>query len=123
MKNHIRLYLARFPFDSNNPIGYFVAVTVQYIICGYEFFLIACSLALFIGLNWFIVAVIKEIRRILHEINKKAQANANQPSKLMELFSEFIYTHSILKQLSIISMCNNVFVVTVHLNTTNQARN
>lgn len=95
------LLLTRFPFDTNKPMGYLIAVIFEYIVFGYEYFLDACTLALGIGAYWFVIALIKEIQHILQSINEKAQANLNQSEVLMVLFTEFIDIHEIVKQLSV----------------------
>lgn len=91
----------RFLFDTNNPIGYLTAVTLEYILIGYTYFIVACTLALGMGLSSFAVSITKEIQRILHAINKKVQSNEDQTKKLMDLFSEYIFTHATIKELSI----------------------
>lgn len=94
------LYLLqkRFPFHWNSPIGYLCAVAHEYITCGYEFFVIACALALGIAAFCFTTAVTKELQRILRSINDEAQAN--EKGELKILFAEFIDTYTSIKQLS-----------------------
>lgn len=105
MKEMSPFYLLqkRCPFDTNTPIGYLNAVILEYIILGYELFMIACNFALGIGAFWFANAIIKEIQRILHSINSKAKAQKKQSNELVVLFSDYIYTHGIEKQFSVIS--------------------
>lgn len=75
---------------------------LEYIILAYEYFIIACTLALGIGAFWFGISVTKEIQRILHSLNEKAQTNGNrnQSIRLKRLLSKFIDTHAAVKQLS-----------------------
>lgn len=84
--------LKRFPFETNNPLGYLIVVILEYIICGYEFFIVACTLALGIGAFWLAISVTKEIQRILCLIDEKIHANENQSTDLNILFSGFVET-------------------------------
>lgn len=92
--------LKRFPFDSKNPVGYSIATFIEYIICGYEFFTAACTLAVVIGSYWVAISATREIRRILHSINHKTRANKNLSNEIKVLFAEFIDAHASVKQLS-----------------------
>lgn len=117
--------LKRFPFNSDHPIGYLGAIILEYILCGYEYFVVACTLALGIGSYWLEVSATKIIQRILHTINNKARANKNQLNELKILFKEYIDTHAIVKQLStyynllkvekIIKFWNMKLVITTHV--------
>lgn len=78
-----------------------VAVAVEYIILGFEFSVIACTLALGIGAYCFGISAIKEIERLFNLINDEACGNENQPKELKASFSECIEAHVIVKQLSI----------------------
>lgn len=61
----------------------------------------ACTLALGIGAFWIAISVTKEIQRILHSINNKSHETEIQTNEMMDLFSEYIDAHGIVKQLSI----------------------
>lgn len=79
-----------------------VAVTIEYIILGYEYSIDASSVGLGIGAYLTAISMIKEIQRILHKINNKFQSGKDQSSvELKILFSEFIELHAVTKQLSI----------------------
>lgn len=91
----------RFPFDRNNPIGYLIAVVIEYIIIDYELLIVACTLGLGIGMYWFAISVAKEIKRILRSINIEAQTDEIPAIKVKILFSEYIDTQAAIKQLSI----------------------
>lgn len=90
----------RFPFDSNNLIGYLIAVLMEYIIYWYIFFIGACTLSLGIGAYLVAISVTQEIKRNLHDINVKTKANEYQSAKLKILLSQLIYTHAIVLKLS-----------------------
>lgn len=94
----------RFPFATNNPIGYLIAFAIEYIMFGYGFFAIACTLALGIGAFWFAITASKEIRLILHSINDEAHAKKRQPNKTKELISKYVDIHSAVKQFSIFAI-------------------
>lgn len=95
----------RYPFDWKSPVGYFIAVFLEYFVLGYQFFLNSCTLGLGIGAFWFAVTATKEIRRILYSIDDETKVNGKRSKKLIGLFAEFIYAHGIVKQLS---RCFNV---------------
>lgn len=97
------LVLKRFPFDSNAPIGYLLAIIFEYGTAAGAYYMISCTLALGIGAFWFIISVIKDIQHILHLINKEAHAKKQQPKEMKMLFLEYIRAHGIVKQLSSIS--------------------
>lgn len=97
------LSLKRFPFDTHNPIGYLIAFVVEYIVLAYEFFIVACTLALGIGTFWFGISITKTIQCILHAIGNQSQAN-KQSNQLKVLFSEYVHAHAEIKQLSVISI-------------------
>lgn len=88
----------RLPFDWTNPVGYLIAFSLEYAIFSYEYFVITCTLALCVGSYCFAIAMTKELKRILNSIN--VEAHDNQSKELQTLFSEFIYTHGNVKQLS-----------------------
>lgn len=91
----------RFPFDSYNPIGYLITIILEYIIYGYELFVIACTVTIGIGAFLFAMSVAEEIQSILHSINAEIQANENISSdELKTLFIEYIDVHANVKQLS-----------------------
>lgn len=95
----------RFPFDSNNLVGYSIEAIFEYIMFGYSYFVSASTLGLAFGLLWIAISATKEIERIFHLINDEAQTNDGQSTELntneLNEFSELIYTHSNLKQFRI----------------------
>lgn len=101
-KWNVSVFLAskRFPFDMKNPVGYSIAIVIEYITCGYEFFTVACTLSVVIGSYWVSISATKEIQHILHSINDKTRANENHPNEFGILFAEFIDAHAAVKQLS-----------------------
>lgn len=94
------LLIKRFAFDWNNPIGYLIAITIEYIILGYQGFTVACSLSLNIGEYLFAIAATEEFQRFAPIINDKAQSNDDRSSDLKAFLVEFINSHGIMKQLS-----------------------
>lgn len=78
-----------------------IAVILEYITFGYEYFIIACTLALGIEGYWIIISATKEIQSILSSINDKSKENGNQTNdELKVLYSEYIDAHAAIKQLS-----------------------
>lgn len=91
----------RFPFNSNNLVGYLIASVVEYIIYGYEYLILACTLGLGIGGFWLTIRTTKEIQRLLHITNNKAHVNDNQSNELKAILSEYAHGLGTVKQLSI----------------------
>lgn len=96
----LSLSFQRFPFDWNNPTGYLAAVALEYLGFGYQYSIIACTLTYGIGIFSITISVTKEIQRILHSVNHKAQAKKVQFIKLRTLIFEYIDTHGAVKQFS-----------------------
>lgn len=96
--------LLRFPFDWKNPLGYSIAIAVQYITAAYGLLFLA-SLVIFGMVTFFFAnALIKDINGLLQTINKNAKVKKNRDRILKQLL-EFIQYHSDVKQL-----CNHTFV-------------
>lgn len=96
---YISFAAKRFPFDTDSsPIGYLIGVISEYVIFGYEYCVIACSLALGMGIFWFAISVTKEIQHTLHSINRKTRANKLRPNQMKILFMEFIHAHAAIKR-------------------------
>lgn len=96
----IHFALKRFPIDTKTPVGYSVAVFAEYIIVGYEYLVIACTLALGSGAFWYAVSATKEFKRILYSVSDQAREKENRTNEMKMLIAEFIYSHGIVKQLS-----------------------
>lgn len=100
-KKHLVMCLfdLRFPFDINNPFGYLVAFTLQYIVFACMFINIACFASTGIGSWMFAIAYTKDIRNVLNQIDGIAENPKNQ-TEIKEKLSEFIVQHSLGKKLS-----------------------
>lgn len=94
------LLCERFPFDTNNPIGYLTAVILEYVLIGYQYFVAACTLSLGIGAYWIAIPTTEEIRGILGSIKRDAEPNENSPNELKQMFAEYIHAHATIEQLS-----------------------
>lgn len=76
-----------------------MAVTIQFIIVAYEFFVIACTLSLAIGAFWFAISSTVDIKQIVHSVDKKVKQKRSE-RKMIKEFCTFIHMHSVVKQLS-----------------------
>lgn len=85
-------------------MGYLVAITFEYIIFGYAFFVAVCTWALAIGAFWLVISGTKDIQRMLKLIKINAKANKNQSNKQIDIFSEYIEFHGMVKKLSTIEV-------------------
>lgn len=95
------LHFKRFPFDCSNPIGYLVAVILEYVAFGYNYVVIASTLSFGIGLYRLAISSTKDFQDFLRIINDNAHTNQNQSNELEVLFAEYVDTHATIKQLSI----------------------
>lgn len=78
-----------------------IAIILEYIFFGYEYLIVASTVALGIGAFWFAVSITKEFQGVLQRsINDNVQVDAVQKSELKVFISEFIDAHVLLKQLS-----------------------
>lgn len=104
MKYEICFFLfekCRLPFDWKNPIGYLIAVTLQYIIAIYAAIFMSCIVTLGFGAFLFAVAVNKISKQSLYTICKKAKHKTSQ-THLLKRLHEFIHFYSSVKQLSVL---------------------
>lgn len=89
-------------FDTQNPIGFTTAITLQYIAVSYLLHVTACVLSIGVGAYIFAIATTKEIERAVNDFNivAKGRTTAANHAFLMSQFSVFIDAHSTVKQLS-----------------------
>lgn len=119
---NVLIFLAanRFPYEWNSPVGYLIVIIFEYIILGYQLFIVACTLALGVGAFVFATSISKEIQRILHSINYEARRNERQSNGLEVLFFEYLGAHGFVKQLSMLNthyqilLSKNHFFTIVH---------
>lgn len=90
---------SRFPFDWKNPIGYLIAVTLQYIMIMYMFFVISSMLSLGIGAFMFSVKAVDDVKMCMKSVNECAIVKGKQ-SKAFKRIAGYIQLHAYLKQLS-----------------------
>lgn len=104
----IQLLIRRFPFDTKNPVGYFVACSLQYMHLGYEFFLLSNLTILGIGSFIMALTIIKDLKRILRAINAECSKKRSKIKRLEALrhIREYVQMHSAVKQLS--TMCSRL---------------
>lgn len=93
------LVLLRFPFDCKNPVGYLIAIYMQYNMIWYMFYVIASLVSLGIGAFIYSVMGTDEIKRYLNSVNEYAMRKKNHLKSLKQL-AEYVDYHSEMKQLS-----------------------
>lgn len=95
----ISISYARLPFVWKNPLGYFAAISLQYIM-GYHFFTFLGNVSfLGIGAFLFTVAAVKDLKFALKPIGKRGVLARNQEWTLSQL-SGFMQFQAQVKQLS-----------------------
>lgn len=89
----------RLPFVWRNPLGFSVAIAIQYTMMSYAAMIGACIIAFAFGFYLYTTAMTKCIQGSLFHINRSAQSKNNRKN-IHEQLAEFIRFHSRVKQLS-----------------------
>lgn len=97
--NYVKIFvIKRFPFEWKNPLGYLIAIGIQYAITAYGVLIGACIISLGIGSFLYVIASTKCIRGNLFAINRCT--NDSDKQHIWDQFIEFIQYHSRVKQFS-----------------------
>lgn len=91
--------LTWFPFNWRNPFGFFLAVSIQYIICTYVFIFVSCTVDLGFGTFLLVTTFTKDIENNARTINECGK-NEKTHSQTLETISTFIQSYLDVKQLS-----------------------
>lgn len=94
------LWICRYPFDWKNPIGYFVAVTFQYISAVYLFTFTNCLIFFGIGSFIFEHSATNDLKNDLKSSNGIVKIKRKR-AQVLDRVSDFIQFYSKLKQLSL----------------------
>lgn len=89
----------RLPFDWKNPIGYFFATIWQSIVIFNQLRFLACIFPLGIGLFIFAIFITKDWTNDFHQLDEVVLAKDSTADSI-ELITEFVRSHSNVKQLS-----------------------
>lgn len=90
--------IQRFPFDSNNPIGYSCAIALQYIMTANIFAYVGSITCLGIGAFLLLTSGCRDVRHNLILINKMAKLKRKR-LKCLKHITAFVRVHSDMKQL------------------------
>lgn len=90
----------RLPFNQNYPFGFFLAMSMQFVMLSCMSIIAGCAIALAVGSFLYGIAMTKCIKGSLFAINRGARA---KKGRHLEQIIEFIRFHSTAKQLSRIS--------------------
>lgn len=94
----------RYPFDWKNPLGYLVAVTLQYIIIFHVFLLIFSAFSLGVGCFLLVISIMNQsMKSDLKLFNANAASDQNH-LLTVKLVADFVEIHSFLKKLSVCSV-------------------
>lgn len=91
--------LCRFPFEVQNPIGYSIAVCLEYLFTLNLELLTMSIMVIAIGPCLILISMTKDLKYNLHILDISARLKED-PVKIVRDFSEFIQLHSDAKQLS-----------------------
>lgn len=89
----------RLPFDSKNPIGFVIALSLEVGTFYYLFNLLGFCITLEIGAFMFMLAATEDIQQNLHSINEYT-GSKRRHQQLSKQLINFIDYHSTMKQLS-----------------------
>lgn len=101
---------SRFPFDTQQPIGYVLAVILQFFMLRYILLFSASLLSMVVGFFFMTISLTKDIENELRLINDCAKIK-NHRSKAMKQLCKFIEFHSTLKQLSNFLAVSLMFII------------
>lgn len=109
-----RSSICRYPFDWQNPTGYFIAFTLQYIALVYLVFFTVCSGTIGIASYMFVSTMIGDIKNNYQVMNECVKSKENH-SDLSYQFHGTLQFHSTTKELSemvlpsVIGFCLMIF--------------
>lgn len=88
----------RFPFDVENPVGYTMAVCVEFVFTVNIELFTTCVMLVAIGPCLILMSMASDLRYSLYTLNRSARAHA-KPSEVTQQFNHLIDFHSKAKQL------------------------
>lgn len=91
-------FCSRFPFGTNNLIGYLIAVILQYFIIDYISLLATILLSTLVQSYYNAMAVTSDIKNDLKWMNKFAKIKKNRLQRMRQKICNFIEFHSAAKQ-------------------------
>ena len=89
----------RLPFDWKNPIGYSVAVAIEFHLAAAMVHYVECFLVFGFAALLYIFSVVKDIQNDLNQFNETAKLKKLQ-SDCLEQLNGFIRAHAKIKELS-----------------------
>lgn len=92
-------FCGRFPFDTNNAIGYGLAIILQYQFVKYGFLIITWLLTMLLGVFIIVIGLTGDLKSDLKLINESAKSKSKQ-FQLGKQLCDFVEFHSTSKQLS-----------------------
>ena len=101
----------RFPFDWKNPVGYLIAVVLEYIIVSLALRYMGCFLGYGFGGYFFVMAIAKDLKSFVKSIGKSAKKcqSTTSEQKILQNLCEFIRLHTSVKKLMKNLTSNNIF--------------
>lgn len=90
----------RFPFDSKRPVGYMIAVILEYITFLYLLNIAAFCGSLETGCFMFMISFTNDIQRNLQSMNENTKSKRKQRTQTPRQLIDFVEFHSATKQLS-----------------------
>lgn len=95
----LSLKFQRLPFEWTNPIGYLLAILIQFIMLFFLNVYLACFLMLAFGYFLFALSIAKDMINELHSINKRTKMKKPKAQILKQL-NDLISMHADVKGLS-----------------------
>lgn len=88
----------RFPFDTNSPFGYVIAIILQYIYASYSFIFGGCILSFAVGAFLFALTMVNDIKCCLESVDESVKTKDHQ--LILMRYVNFLQYFSDAKQLS-----------------------
>lgn len=105
MNYYIWSFFYRFPFNTKNPIGYFIASICEYVAIITQAFVVMCIICFAVGITLLLISLAEDIKSALNALeggsNKKEKGKRKSRSKIiMKQLLQLIEFHSNAKELS-----------------------
>lgn len=94
-----QFFMCRFPFDVKNPVGYALAVVIQFVCMINNNLTVLCVLVIVIAPCLILISTTNDIKYGLDVLNINARANESD-FKITQQFNQIVRFHSTAKQLS-----------------------
>lgn len=97
---HLVTFFSRFPFDTKNPIGYFIAGICEYVAMITQAFVLMCIFCFAVGTTLLLISSAEDIKCALINLERSSKAKKNRSKIIMKQLLQLIELRSNAKQLN-----------------------